>query len=231
MTEIIWNGEEPAGKRQSSRLALLALPLSLATHAIVLALLPLVTIGRPLPRIAPPQSVDVEIITELEYKDAFEPPPEVTTAPLATPTATEEPDAAPPAPADGMVQATELFTNRILTDPDNRQVRETLPLLESTERIVQLCNIEGLEQLHQIKPAPLPDSISPSAFAPTTLTGFTLEAEGAAYRAAQKWYGLRFTCTASPDFSGVEAYAFQVGEPIPEEQWEAHNLIGEDEDE
>ena len=130
-----------------------------------------------------------------------------------------------------MKQVTELFASRVLTDPANRQVRDTLPLLEETERITQLCNIEGLEQLHKAMPEPFPDSINPSAFAPTMVQGYKLEARAAAYRAARKWYRLRFTCTVSPDFSGVVAYAFEAGDSIPETEWEAHDLIAEDEDE
>ncbi|MEO7222144.1 MAG: DUF930 domain-containing protein [Devosia sp.] len=184
-----------------------------------------------MPRLSAPRSIEVEIITEMEYEDAFEVPPEMAITPLAVPSPTEEQDAAPPAPADDMTQATELFANRVLADPKNKQVREALPALESTERVIQLCNIEGLEQLHVISPEALPDSISPAAFAPTILKGYTLEALDAAYRAARKWYHLRFTCTVSPDLSGVDAYAFAAGDAIPEAEWEAHELIAVDEDE
>jgi hypothetical protein len=209
----------------------LSIPVSLLLHAALVVLLALATFGRPLPRLAPPRAIEVEIITQMEYEDEFEVPPDVAVTPLAVPVPVEEPDAALPAPADGLRQATELFTNRVLADPQNRQVREALPSLESTERVIQLCNIEGIEQLHVVSPDALPDSISPAAFAPTILRGYTLEAPDAAYRAARKWFHLRFTCTVSPDFGGVDAYAFAAGDAIPEEDWEAHDLIAEDEDE
>lgn len=188
------------------------------------------TVGRPIP----PQSVrsiEVEIIDQQVYEDAFEVPPEVAVTPLAAPTPTEELDAAPPAPTDGMQAATELFASRILADPQNLEVRDTLPQLESTERVIQLCNIEGLEQLHLARPDVLPDSISSGAFLPVTLKGLTLDAQGAAFRAAREWFSLRFSCTVTPDITAVSDYRYAIGEAIPEAEWESHDLIAADEDE
>jgi hypothetical protein len=167
----------------------------------------------------------------MEFEDEFEIPPDVAATPLAVATPAENPEAAPPAPADGMTAATELFANRVLSDPQNRQVRETLPQLENTERIIQLCVIEGLEQLRLARPGSLPDSISSAAFAPPLLRGLTLDASDAAFRLAKRWYRLRFSCTVAPDLGAVAAYRFAIGEAIPEEEWEAHDLIAEDEDE
>jgi hypothetical protein len=203
---------------------------SLALHAIVLVALAWVTVGRPImPR--PVRPIEVEIIDQQLYEDAFEVPPEVTETPLAAPTPAEEPEAVPPAPADDMMAATELFASRILSDPQNKQVRDTLPLLENSERIIQLCAIEGLEQLHRARPLALPDSIAPHAFAPTNLQGLTVDAQGAAFRQERRWYGLRFRCTVTPDITAVSAYRYAIGDPVPESEWEAHDLIAEDEDE
>jgi len=203
---------------------------SLAVHGFVLVALAWAMTAHPIIP-APVRTIEVELIDQMEFEDEFEIPPDVAVTPLAVPVPTEEPDAAPPAPADGMTAATELFANRVLSDPQNRQVRETLPQLENTERIIQLCVIEGLEQLRVARPGPLPDSISSAAFAPTLLRGLTLDAPEAAFRAAKRWYGLRFSCTVARDLSGVQGYRFAIGDAIPEQEWEAHDLIPEDEDE
>ncbi|MEO6012868.1 MAG: DUF930 domain-containing protein [Devosia sp.] len=205
-------------------------PASLLIHLLLIVLFALVSFGRPLaPRMVRP--IEVELVTQMEFEDSFEVPPEATVAPLVVPERTQEPDALPPAPADGMTEATQLFANRVLADPQNRQVKEALPSLDSAERIVQLCIIEGLEQLRIAKPGPPPDSISSSAFGQTTLLGLTLDAPDAAYRAARRWYAFHYTCSVEHDFSGVTAYRFAAGDPIPESEWEAHDLIAEDEDE
>lgn len=201
---------------------------SVLLHALILVALALITIGRPIqPQTV--KSIEVEIIDQQLYEDAFEVPPEVAVTPLAAPTPTEEPDAAPPAPSDGMKAATELFASRILADPQNREVRDTLPQLESTERVIQLCNIEGLEQLHLARPDVLPDSISSGAFVPVTLKGLTLDAQGAAFRAAKEWFGLRFSCTVTPDVTAVSDYRYAIGEAVPRAEWESHDLIAQDE--
>ena len=88
--------------------------------------------GRPLTSRAV-RPIEVELVTQMEFEDAFEVPPETTVTPLVAPIVTEEPEAEPPAPADGMTEATQLFANRVLADPQNSQVRETLPLLDHTD--------------------------------------------------------------------------------------------------
>lgn len=203
---------------------------SVVFHVLLLWFLAGATTGRPIQPI-PVKAIEVELVDQTEYDDSFEVPPEVASRPLAAPTPAPAPDAVPPAPADGLTVATELYSSRVLSDPQNRQVRETLQQLENTERITQLCVIEGLEQLRVARPGPLPDSIAPSAFAPTLLRGLTLEAPGAAFRAARRWYGLRFTCTVSRDLVAVSAYRFAIGDSVPRQEWEAYDLIAEDEDE
>lgn len=204
---------------------------SIALHGLVLVTLAWIAAGRPI-EVRPVRSIEVELIDQEVYEDEFELPPEAAVTPLAVPpTPAPRPAEAAPASADDMTEATDLFASRVLSAPENRQVRDTLPQLENTERMIQLCTIEGLEQLHVARPSPLPDSIAPSAFAPTTLAGLSIDAPGAAFRAARKWYGLRFSCTVDPNLSGVAAFRYAIGEAIPEAQWEAHDLIAEDEDE
>ena len=208
-----------------------ALVPSIALHAVLVLALTFMTLGRPL-ILAPVRSIEVELIPDMMFEeDAFDLPPDITATPLATPTKTDAPDAVAPAASDQMVEATELFANRVLADPQNREVREALPTLDLSERLIQLCVIEGLEQLNRARPTPFPDSIQAGAFEPTFLSGYTVTAAAGAYRAERRWYRLRFTCTVAPDLSGVQAFQFAMGDPIPEPEWEAHDLIAEDEDE
>ena len=208
-----------------------ALVPSFALHAVLVLALAFMTLGRPIV-LAPVRSIEVELIPDMMFEeDAFDLPPDITATPLAVPVKTDAPDAVPPVANDQMVEATELFANRVLADPQNREVREALPTLDFSERLIQLCIIEGLEQLNRARPSPFPDSIQASAFEPTMLNGYTVSAAAAAYRAERKWYQLRFTCTVAPDLSGVHAFQFAMGDPIPESEWEAHDLIAEDEDE
>lgn len=206
---------------------------SVGVHGLLLVALAYLAVGHPLV-IPPARSIEVEIITPEQYRDAIELPPASSVAPqLAVPKGSDEPPVlVPPAsPSDGLAVATEFYSNRLLADPANRAVRETLPTLDRYERIIQLCNIEGLEQLRRARPGGLPDSLSPSALATTSLSGNTLNAPAAAFRVARKWYAVRFVCTVTPEFDGVTDFRFAVGEAIPESDWDAHDLIAADADE
>lgn len=127
-----------------------------------------------------------------------------------------------------MTTATQYFTSRILHDPQNRQVNEMLPRLGPDERIIQLCNIEGLEQLRLVSAGVVPDSLDPSAMAETTIVGDSLDAPGGAYRLNKKWYAVTFTCKVGTDRQSVVEFKFRTGAAIPHDQWESHNLIDED---
>lgn len=180
-------------------------------------------------------SIAVDIVTEADYQQMTRPLASLV-APVPQKLPQPAPEPLPPKPAPepvpetdpDMVSATQLLANDILQDPKTRQVRDTLTLLEHSERITQLCNIEGLEQLRLLDPKQVPDSLDPTAMVPTTIQNLTLEAKGGAYRLNRKWYGIRLTCTVAPDYLSVIAFSFAPGEAIPKDQWESHNLIDED---
>ncbi|WP_158409588.1 DUF930 domain-containing protein [Devosia psychrophila] len=152
------------------------------------------------------------------------PPPSPDSAP-ATPTAAATP-MEPAAPA--MLEATEFYASDLLRRPENAQVRETLPLLAPDERIVQLCNIEALEQIRIANAGRFPDSLDTSAFEETEISNGKLSAPLGAYRAARKWFYVTFECTPGPDLESVVEFTFDLGDEVPRELWEEHELIPED---
>jgi hypothetical protein len=56
------------------------------------------------------------------------------------------------------------------------------------------------------------------------IAGDRIRADGAAFLSAGEWYTLRFDCGLSADHATVVSFAFKVGETIPHDQWERHNL-------
>lgn len=208
---------------------------SLGLHGLLV-----LALAYPTPRhpfvIAPNRSVQVELITQQQYEDAIKPPPKIAALPpaIVDTAKTANPTASPTdgmVSTDGMIKATKFFANRLLADPRNSEAKGTFSTLERTERVIQLCNIEGIEQLRRVQPGTAPDAIAPSAFQDVRVKGYVLTAPGAAYRAARKWYAVRFTCSVAPDLKRVTAFAFAVGDPIPKSLWEAHDLIAADEEE
>lgn len=211
-------------------------------HSLVLLAVGYLSLASPLAP-PPPRSIAVELLSEQDFQRLAQPvvtalpqlvppaPPLVAPRPLV-------PTSSPPGTAvekakttDGMIPATKLLAGAVLADPENIQMKETLPKMARPDRITQLCNIEGMEQLRLLKPEGEADSVAPSAFAETIIKGYDLEAPGGAYRSHRKWYAVRFTCTVSPDFASVRAFRFEPGVEIPESEWESHDLIAVDDDE
>jgi hypothetical protein len=195
---------------------------------------------------APPEtpkerSVSVDIISAAQYAAAVA--ATHLTAPTArtevvqpAPVPVEPPPVAPaptPPPAEvaepsGMVHATELKAAGVLAEPGSKEVRETLPLLASDERMTQLCDIEALEQIHLWKDALHPDTLVAYAMAETQVTAHTIQADGGAFRDARQWYQIKFRCEVADDFQSVTDFQFAVGDLIPESEWDAHNLTAEE---
>lgn len=189
------------------------------------------------------QSVEVELRTqeEVEALNRAKPPapqtPALVSPPLhAAPPRTDEsiPSQKPSAPrsrqehaetgADGMIHPPRMLSQKVLADPRSRETLAILPRLAPEERIEQLCGLEAMGQIHDWRHEFEPDRVTAYALAGTTLSGRILTAEGAAFRSKHRWYGLRFTCTVSPDMKRTTGFAFHVGEPIPRERWDLLGL-------
>lgn len=197
------------------------------------------------PMLAPlPQPVAVEIVTEQQFAALAAPAVTVVatpSAPVAPPPASAAPVATTPAPTSGpgvaakvdkgVVTATQFYAAGILREPGMERIRAALGKIDPNERLVQLCNIEGLEQIRRADPGFYPDTLVSYAMEDTSTDGMTLLAPGGAFRSRRKWYGIAFKCTVAADFSGVTAFSFKLGAAIPEDQWDDHNLNAEDVDE
>lgn len=209
-------------------------------HAVVLAAALLVV---RVPPLSPPPEriIEVDIVA----------PPAVTSAPLPAATAQL---LARPAPADKPIAAdsavtpaieaethetptgtrhvaTRFYTADILREPGSAGLRRTLGTFADSERVTQLCNIEGIEQIKRAESRFAPDTVVGYAFADLVQRGLTLTAAGGAFRSRRRWYGITYSCTVGADLASVSAFSFEVGEPIPEAEWDAHSLTSEDAEE
>jgi len=227
-----------------------ALPVSLLLHLVIglllLAFLPDVEpIGSP-----PEDSIDVEVVTPPVIAAPI-PPPAVQQPPdrgvdransaveEAVPAAPETASRkiAPSLPAlpkpvisgpSELTQARELFSGKTLASPRSRRAREMLATLSSGERNLQLCNLEALEQVSRLRPGSAPDLVAPYAMKPEKVRGSSVEVEGGAFRSKRNWFNIRFHCEIDPTGKAVVAFAFAIGEAIPRNEWQEHNLVAED---
>ncbi len=132
--------------------------------------------------------------------------------------------ATPPPDARPTIQAKQFFSAAILADPRSRQALEGLSQLAADERIVQLCNLEAMEQVHRWRVDFIPDLLVAYAMADILLAGRNLRADGAAFRSRGRWFNIKFGCAVAPDIESVVQFEFQIGDEIPESEWEAHFL-------
>lgn len=120
----------------------------------------------------------------------------------------------------GMVHAEKLYSADILASPRSRQARKGLAQLAPEERVVQLCNLEAMEQVHRWKTDFDPDFLVAYALSGVKLSGETLKANGAAFRSKRQWWRIAYSCSVTPDRKTVVGFDFRVGDTIPREQWQ-----------
>lgn len=125
---------------------------------------------------------------------------------------------------NGMVRAQELLSAKVLADPRSKEALVALKQLGTDDRIIQLCNVEAMEQVHVWKADFQPDFVVAYAMADTKLSGLTLQADGAALRSKRHWYDIKFKCEVTQDLESVVAFEFSLGTEIPKSEWETHSL-------
>ncbi|MBB4235486.1 DUF930 domain-containing protein [Rhizobium esperanzae] len=145
------------------------------------------------------------------------------------PPAAVMPPAAPIAPLpEEFVDARQFFSDKVLADPRSRGAREALRGLAGSERNLQLCDLEALEQVRRTRPDLRPDALAPYAMAAEKVSGSSVEVRGGAFRSQRKWYNIQFKCGLDAGSGKVVSFAFFVGDAIPKDQWQAHNLVADD---
>jgi len=211
---------------------------ALASLAFHLALFGLLLLGpdKDKPKPQTPPAIAVELMTAAQFAaltaPAETPLPAVPAAPTAaagTSSSTTMP-AAKSAPG-GTIRASQFYAGSVLAEPENAGVRAAMKTLDGSERLVQLCSIEAIEQIRRARPEFDPDTVVAYAMADMATRDGALIADGGAFRSRREWYEVKFSCVAAADYSAVERFEFSVGKFIPHEQWEAHDLTAAESDE
>ncbi|MGO6677599.1 DUF930 domain-containing protein [Rhizobium leguminosarum] len=222
---------------------------SFALHAIAILLLLLLLPKAEPPLPLPDDGLSVEIVPQavesLKMPEPVKAPspeqakPEAAKleAEPAAPVANNPPAAAmlpaapiaPPVPKPTeFVEARQLFSDKVLADPRSRRAREALRGLAGSERNLQLCDLEALEQVRRAQPAMAPDALAPYAMAAEKVSGNSVEVKGGAFRSKRKWYNIQFKCELDAGSGKIVSFAFLVGDAIPQGEWQEHNLVADD---
>ncbi len=118
-----------------------------------------------------------------------------------------------------MVVAKTLYAQKILAEPKSRAARAGLAQLAGSERMIQLCNLEAMEQVHRWRDWLEPDFLIAYASSDAKLSATAVIAEGAAVRSKRHWFSLRYDCRVAGDGQSVAALSFSLGPEIPTAQW------------
>lgn len=233
-----WGLPGSRGRREGPPWSLLA---SFVVHCVIGFVVVQFAPRLPKPTPADVDSIAVEIIAPRGTNPAA--PPSVTTEQVApvgeTPTVQQEKtDKTPadhvarggegPVEPSQMVTASQLYTEKMLASPKNKKVRQALRKLATEEHLIQLCNLEAMEQVHRWDTTFRPDYVVAYAMSDPKIAPTAIDAEGGAFRSGRRWYKIRFQCSVTADISKVVAFAFAVGNEIPEREWRGRNLAPDD---
>lgn len=211
---------------------------TLASFGLHAALVALLLLGPDKDALKPvlPRSIAVELLSAAQFAaltaPAEMPPPAAApTEPAVTSPGANATTPAPKAAPGGTIRATEFFAGSLLAEPESAKLRQAMTTLDGSERLVQLCSIEAIEQIRHARPEYDPDTVVAYAMADMAVRDGALIADGAAFRSRREWYEVHFSCVAAADFSAVEQFEFSVGDLIPHDQWDAHYLTAAESDE
>jgi hypothetical protein len=103
------------------------------------------------------------------------------------------------------------------------KVERMLKQLDPDARFEQVCDLEAMQRIGKDKTY-RPERTIVSALASPKVADTTMSGAGGAFKSKGQWYQFSFTCKTSADHMQVLSFSYQVGEPIPQEQWEKNGL-------
>ena len=106
---------------------------------------------------------------------------------------------------------------------NDSKVERMLQKLDPEARFEQICDLEAAKRISKDK-IYRPERAIVSALGEPKVAATTMSGTGGAFKSKGQWYQFSFTCKTSPDHMQVQSFSFQIGEPIPQEQWEKNGL-------
>lgn len=103
------------------------------------------------------------------------------------------------------------------------KVERMLQALDPDARFEQICDLEAMQRIARDKTY-RPERTIVSALATPKIANSTMTGTGGAFKSKGQWIQFSFRCQTSADHMQVQSFSYQIGEPIPEEQWEKSGL-------
>jgi len=106
---------------------------------------------------------------------------------------------------------------------NDARIERVLKQLDPDARFEQVCDLEAMRRIGKDKTY-RPERSMVAALEPPKVVKSTMSGSGGAFKSKGQWIQFSFTCETTPDHMKVQAFSFQIGEPIPQEKWEPHGL-------
>ena len=106
---------------------------------------------------------------------------------------------------------------------NDARVERMLRQLDPDARFEQVCDLEAMKRIGKDRTYRPERSIVGALETPKVVNS-TMSGNGGAFKSKGQWYQFSFKCETTEDHMKVQAFSFQIGEPIPQEKWEPHGL-------
>ena len=110
-----------------------------------------------------------------------------------------------------------------LAAANDSRIEKMLKQLDPDARFEQVCDLEAMRHIGRDKTY-RPERSMVSALATPKVVASTMSGNGGAFKSRGQWFQFSFKCQTTPDHMKVQAFSFQIGEPIPPEKWEPNGL-------
>lgn len=97
--------------------------------------------------------------------------------------------------------------------------------LEPHTRMIQLCNLSGLETFAKDKKVARVDRVRIDALAQPTVESNVARGAGGAVRTGGHWYKFSYRCVLTNDRMRATHFSYVLEREIPKAQWEKFNLF------
>jgi len=106
---------------------------------------------------------------------------------------------------------------------NDARVERMLRQLDPDARFEQVCDLEAMKRIGKDRTY-RPERSIVGALETPKVVNITMSGNGGAFKSKGQWYQFSFKCETTEDHMKVQAFSFQIGEPIPQEKWEPHGL-------
>lgn len=96
--------------------------------------------------------------------------------------------------------------------------------MEPRTRSLQICNNKGSREIAKEKEFSRLDRVVVDAMSNPAVESNVISGDGGAFRSKGQWHQFQFKCILAQDRLSATSFTYQIGDIIPEDQWERYGL-------